>query len=223
MLSIQVYLAAIKGLVPDNMVQCVREFVECCYIARRNAITSSDLDTFNQHLERFYELRNIFIETGVRTSISLPCQHALMHYTSKIERFASPNGVCSSITESTHITAVKEPWRRSSRNNPLPQMMQTISRLYKLNALRHVFKNRHMLDGKLSDYARAFISGNLPPICPYATFRRDNEDEHEDEDSDGGPSTDSNAIANAQVILAVTKGEYPASTRFSDHGADHRI
>jgi hypothetical protein len=219
-LSIQVYLAAIKGLVPDDMVQCVREFVECCYIARRNAITSSDLDIFNQHLKRFHELRNVFIETSVRTSISLPRQHALMHYTSNIERFGSPNGVCSSITESTHITAVKEPWRRSSRNNPLPQMVQTISRLYKLNALRHVFENRGMLDGKLSDYARAFISGNLPPIRYYGAQRDDEkEDDDLDEENDSGPSP--SAITNAQVTLAATKGEY--STWDSDYGADRHI
>lgn len=126
-LLIQVYLAAIKSLVPDDMVKCVHEFVECCYIARRNAITASDLDAFNQHLERFHQLRNVFVESGVRTSISLPRQHLLMHYTSKIEHFASPNGVCSSITESTHISAVKEPWQHSSRNDPVPQMMRTIS------------------------------------------------------------------------------------------------
>ena len=85
-------------------------------------------------------------------------------------------------------------------------MVQTISQLYKLNALHHVFKNRGMLNGKLSDYARAFISGNLPPIQPYATFWKDDEegleDLDKDEDNDG-------PIANAQVTLAVTKGEYP--------------
>ena len=203
-LLIQVYLAAIKGLIPDDMVQCIREFVKCCYIARRNAITTSDLDAFNQHLERFYQLRNVFIETGVRTSISLPHQHALMHYSSKIERFASPNGGCSSITESTHISAIKEPWRRSNRNDPLPQIVRTISRLHKLKALRRIFENRGTLDGKLSNYARAFISGNLPPICLYGA--RKDEEEDEDDHNDGGPSP--GAFANAQVTLAATKGEY---------------
>jgi hypothetical protein len=85
--------------------------MECCYIARRNAINVSDLESFDCHLARFHELRNVFIETGVRMSISLPRQHALIHYVSKIELFGSPNGICSSITESMHIRAVKKPWR----------------------------------------------------------------------------------------------------------------
>jgi hypothetical protein len=203
-LWIQVYLAAIKGLVPDNMVKCIREFIECCYITRRNAITSSDLEAFSEHLGRFLELRNIFIETGVRTSISLPRQHSLMHYITKIELFGSPNGVCSSITESTHITAVKKPWRRSNRDNPLPQMMQTVSRLYKLNALRQVFENRGMLEGKLSDYAYAFVSGNLPAMRPYGIQTEQDEDDEGDE-NEAGPSP--GAAVNAQVSLASTKGE----------------
>ncbi|KAJ7577184.1 hypothetical protein C8J56DRAFT_1007251 [Mycena floridula] len=101
----KVYLAAIAGHVPSEMVQCVSAFMEMSYIYRRNAISS------------------IFIETGVRTDISLPRQHALVHYSPFIRRFGSPNGLCSSITESKHIKSVKEPWRRSNRCDALPQML----------------------------------------------------------------------------------------------------
>lgn len=188
------------------MVECVQAFAECCYIARRNAITSTDLAAFEEHLKRFHHLRTIFIETGVRTSISLPRQHSLMHYASKIERFASPNGVCSSITESTHITAVKKPWRRSNRNNALPQMMKTISRLYKLSALRQVFKNRGMLEGKLSDYAKAFVSGDLPVIRPYGQQANPISEQEGEDDDDGGPAPGN--ITTAQVTLGITKRGY---------------
>ena len=59
-------------------------------------------------------LQDIFIKARVRDSISLPCQHALSHYYYLIHLFGSPNGLCSSITESKHIKAMKEPWRRSN-------------------------------------------------------------------------------------------------------------
>ncbi|KAF9488379.1 hypothetical protein BDN71DRAFT_1485108 [Pleurotus eryngii] len=107
----KVYISAIAGLVPSKMVQCIAAFMECCYIARRNAITSLDLKEFERHVICFHEARAIFVETGVRTSISLPRQHSLVHYASKIELFGLPNGHCSSITESKHIKAVKQPWR----------------------------------------------------------------------------------------------------------------
>ncbi|PPQ89174.1 hypothetical protein CVT25_000066 [Psilocybe cyanescens] len=53
---------------------------------------------------------------------SLPCQHSLSHYKHLIQEFGSPSGVCSSITESHHITVVKKPWRQLNQYNALSQM-----------------------------------------------------------------------------------------------------
>jgi len=64
-----------------------------------------------------------------------------------IHAFGAPNGLCSSITESKHIKAVKEPWRRSSRFEALSQMLLTNQRLDKLAATRVDFADRGMLQG----------------------------------------------------------------------------
>lgn len=61
--------------------------------------------------------------------------------------FGAPNGLCSSITENRHIQAVKEPWRRSNRHEPLGQMLLTNQRLAKLAAARVDFTARGMLQG----------------------------------------------------------------------------
>ena len=119
--------------------------MDLCYIFRRNVITSSALEQAETLLDRFHQLRQYFVEEGVRTSISLPRQHALLHYITSIPLFGSPNGLCSSITESKHIKAVKEPWRRSSHFRALPQMLRTIVRLEKLAALRQRFLAQGML------------------------------------------------------------------------------
>jgi hypothetical protein len=57
-----------------------------------------------------------------------------MHYHFLIEEFGAPGGLCSSITEFRHITAVKKPWRHSNRFNALGQMLLTNQRLDKLHA-----------------------------------------------------------------------------------------
>jgi hypothetical protein len=57
------------------------------------------------------------------------CKH-YFHYAMKF--FGSPNGLCSSITESKHIKAVKEPWHRSSQFEALIQMLQTITQMDKM-------------------------------------------------------------------------------------------
>jgi hypothetical protein len=99
-------------------------------------------------LNRFHRHRTIFEECGVRPDgFALPRQHSLIHYLALIRAFGAPNGLCSSITESKHIKAVKEPWRRSSRFEALGQMLQTNQRLDKLAASRVDFTKRGMLEG----------------------------------------------------------------------------
>lgn len=73
----------------------------------------------------------------------------MVHYRELIELFGAPNGLCSSITESKHIRAVKEPWRCSNRFNALGQMLVTNQRLDKLATARRWFTEHRMLDGPL--------------------------------------------------------------------------
>jgi hypothetical protein len=117
------------------MVHAFRSFLEFCYIARSNVHDTTTLKAMAEALKGFHKYHKIFQECGVRPNgFSLPRQHSLVHYESSIRVFGAPNGVCSSITESKHIKAVKEPWRRSNRFNPLGQMLVTNQRLDKLAA-----------------------------------------------------------------------------------------
>ncbi|KAG2158764.1 uncharacterized protein EDB93DRAFT_1237974 [Suillus bovinus] len=85
--------------------------------------------------------------TGIQFDrFSLPCQHTLCHYSMLICLFGALNGICSSIMESKHIKAVKEPWRHSSKFNALGQMLLTNQRLDKLAASCSDFTARRMLD-----------------------------------------------------------------------------
>ena len=127
----------------------VRALLDFCYIARRSALTEDDLSQLEDALSRFHQYREIFITEGVRENFLLPRQHALIHFQSSIRLFGAPNGVCSSITESKHIRAVKEPWRRSNRNQALGQMLVTNQRLDQLIAAQSDFINRGMLNGPM--------------------------------------------------------------------------
>lgn len=136
-------------------------FMDACYIARRNAISEPALTQFQDCVTKFHHLRESFIALGVRSSISLPCQHSLSHYRNSIRLFGSPNGVCSSITESKHIKAVKEPWRRSSRFNALKQMLRTLERLSKMSTLRQIFSDHKMTGGTTSSYTAGTLNTNM--------------------------------------------------------------
>jgi hypothetical protein len=164
MFEIQVYLPAIHGHVPRGMVRAIRAFLEFCYIARRNVLTERDLAALEDALHRFRQERTCFMDSGVRKNFLLPRQHSLSHYPALIRLFGAPNGLCSSITESKHIRAVKEPWRRSNRNEALGQILVTNQRLDQLAAARADFASRGMLDGTCLSYSLQQQLGMHSPL-----------------------------------------------------------
>jgi len=178
------------------MVSTLSAFLDFCYFVRRDVINESTLQQIDDALDRFHHERLIFYDCGVRpTGFSLPRQHSLRHYRNSIKLFGAPNGLCSSITESKHITAVKKPWRRSNRNHPLGQMLVINQRLDKLAAARVDFTARGLLDGSLSE--------DLLLEIP-----EDGDPEGVDEDQE--------AVASPRVLnhvsLAVVPGVHPFKT-----------
>ena len=108
------------------MVQAVQAFLDFCYIVRRDVLDTMSLQQLDDTLDCFHKYWTIFQECGVRPDgFCLPRQHSLVHYHHAIREFGAPNGLCSSIMESKHIKAVKEPWRRSNRYEALGQMLLT--------------------------------------------------------------------------------------------------
>ncbi|KAI0313865.1 hypothetical protein OF83DRAFT_1208258 [Amylostereum chailletii] len=145
----KVYIPAVAEYLPASMVQCISAFMDFCYLVRRSEIDEDTLAEIEDAVARFHHHREIFQTTGVRPNgFSLPRQHSMSHYVYLIQEFAAPNGLCSSITESRHITAVKKPWRRSNRYEALGQMLLINQRLDKLAAARADFVNRGMLPGR---------------------------------------------------------------------------
>ncbi|EDR02201.1 uncharacterized protein LACBIDRAFT_309800 [Laccaria bicolor S238N-H82] len=140
----KVYLPAISGYVPPKMVQCISAFLDACYIARRADITQESLAALQTAIERFHTHRETFRTSG---------------------EFGAPGGLCSSITESRHITAVKRPWRHSNRYEALGQMLLTNQRLDKLLRARVDFVERRMLP-----------PSHLPPPKPIIPLGDDDED-----------------------------------------------
>ncbi|KAJ7845013.1 hypothetical protein B0H14DRAFT_3685165 [Mycena olivaceomarginata] len=176
----KIYLAAVAGYLPSGMVKALSSFMDFCYLVRRNAISTPDLTDIKNALDAFHHHRQIFIDCGVRIDISLPRQHSLVHYIRFIRLFGSPNGLCSSITESKHIKAVKEPWRRSSRFNALSQMLVTLQRLDKMAAHKSALAARGMTIGTTSSYTASVLAGNQPQVAAAAAAAALDDDEDDD-------------------------------------------
>ena len=165
--------------------------MEFCYLVRRNVITEDDILAIDNAVAKFHVERSIFDDVRP-DGYSLPRQHSLIHYTFLIQEFGAPNGLCSSITKSKHIKAVKEPWRRSSHYEALGQMLLTNQHLDKLAAARVDFQARSMLDWQLR-----------PPDLPLDLPANNLSDE---EDDDGGAV---DGDIDSEVILAQIPSESP--------------
>jgi hypothetical protein len=191
------------------MTQAISSFLDVCYIARRADLDHAVLKAFDTALAKFYTLREVFRTSGVRpTGFSLPRQHSLSHYSHLIKEFGAPGGVCSSITESRHITAVKKPWRRSSRYQALGQMLVTNQRLDKLAAARVDFVDRGMLDPKNPQHP----GGISVPMAGRET-REEDEDENEEDEAPpvAGPFAGGTAhvpMVTGNVTLARTRSTF---------------
>ncbi|KAL0958413.1 hypothetical protein HGRIS_000554 [Hohenbuehelia grisea] len=178
----KVYLPALRGYVPSEILKTFSSFLDFCYLVRRASFTPETLDRLDELLSKFHHYREIFRTSGVRPKgFSLPRQHSLTHYRALIQEFGALYGVCSSITESRHITAVKRPWRCSNRYNALGQMLVTNQRLDKLAALRTMFVDKGML---------------LPSHDTKTSVAIDGSD---DEDDDGGAIDE---VVTGSVVLA---------------------
>jgi hypothetical protein len=67
----KVYLPAIEGHVPQDVVCCFHAFLEFCYIACTNVITEQTIAILEDALQQFYCYQAVFQMTGVWFDISL--------------------------------------------------------------------------------------------------------------------------------------------------------
>ena len=165
----KVYLLDIEGHVPCDVIRTFWAFLEFCYLVRRDVITDQTLMELQCAVTRFHRYREIFRMLGVRPDgFSLPRQHSLVHYEVLIRLFGALNGLCTSITESKHIKAVKEPWRRSSKFKALGQMLLTNQRLDKLAAAAIDFEKRGMLKVSVaSSHIQHLCNVDVSLTCHY--------------------------------------------------------
>lgn len=213
-------MTALEGYVPTDIIKTFNAFLDFCYTARKNVLTEDSLNNLNTALERFHHYREIFWVSGVRPDgFSLPRQHSLKHYRRHIENFGAPNGLCSSITESKHIEAVKKPWRRSNRYEALKQMLTINTRNDKLSAARADFTSRGMLRGTCLGEALQELGRNLSPNISDSDDEdefsgpdgngedgSDLDTEHEEGEDDGAPGPVDGPPVFSEVVLAHKKG-----------------
>ncbi|KAG1765450.1 hypothetical protein EDD22DRAFT_978772 [Suillus occidentalis] len=196
----KVYLPAIEGHVPEDVVYAFSAFLDFCYLVQHNILMEKSLKEIQDVLARFHQYCEIFKTTGTVTTFSLPRQHSMVHYVHCIRLFGAPNGLCSSITESKHIKAVKEPWRC--------QMLLTNQHLDKLTASRVDFCTCGMLAGTCLSSILAALG-----TCSFLASVPDIDVTADSEDIDAPTSVLAHVqLARTSLLLVQTEGKKRAQT-----------
>ncbi|KAI6097715.1 hypothetical protein EV401DRAFT_2062149 [Pisolithus croceorrhizus] len=95
----KVYLPAIAGYVPNEMLQALSAFIDFCYIVHQSSLGEADLEALDKALQCFETHCSIF------------------------ELFGAPNGLSTSIVESKYIHAVQRPYQQSNKNEEMAQVL----------------------------------------------------------------------------------------------------
>ncbi|KAI6141325.1 hypothetical protein BKA82DRAFT_28768 [Pisolithus tinctorius] len=215
----KVYIAAIEGYVPQYVVFTFQAFLEFCYLIHRNVITQQTLVEIDDALRHFHLYHKVFRNAGVVDTFSLPRQHAMKHYSHLICQFGAPNGLCSSITESKHIKAVKQPYQRTNHFQALRQMLLINQRLNKLITAHADFKECGMLNEPLLSHALRALgqhSSDADDLCDQVGESHDMADEIEEQagsyEEELGNAIDAPRSVKAHVSLARTHQRKRART-----------
>ncbi|KIN97264.1 hypothetical protein M404DRAFT_32480 [Pisolithus tinctorius Marx 270] len=209
----KVYITAIEGYVPQYVIFTFQAFLEFCYLVCQNIITQQTLVEIDNALRCFHLYHEVFQNAGVVDTFSLPWQHAMKHYYHLICQFGTPNGLCSSITESKHIKAVKWPYRCTNHFQALRQMLLINQRLDKLIAACTDFKECGMLNEPLLSHALGALgqhSSDTDDLCDQVGESHDMANEIEEL----GDAIDAPRSVKAHVSLACTHHMSQPSTLY---------
>ncbi|KAK0229933.1 hypothetical protein EDD85DRAFT_923055 [Armillaria nabsnona] len=94
----------LKVLMKVYLPACLASFMDFYYLIQHTDFDEETLNQLETTIAQFHAYHQVFITTGVHDSISLPCQHSLVHYCLHIINFGAPNGLCSSIMDQILLT-----------------------------------------------------------------------------------------------------------------------
>ncbi|KXN85618.1 hypothetical protein AN958_11080, partial [Leucoagaricus sp. SymC.cos] len=185
----KVYISALEDFIPTEMICTLHAFLEFCYIVQKEVIISESLNgSLQEALDHFHEYCDTFVQNGVWQAHRVPPhQHSLIHYCHMICAFGALNGLCSSITESKHIQAVKEPYQFDT----LKQMLITNSQMDKL-ASASLDLQTQIIDAESEDLVATLFSERH---------------EHDDDDNDDPEVSDATYLERSVDLAKKASGE----------------
>ena len=79
-LVLKLYLSALQGYLPEDVIYTFQALFEFCYIAQCDVITEGDLDELQDAITCFHTHHEVFSPIRGTNEFSLPRQHSIVYY-----------------------------------------------------------------------------------------------------------------------------------------------
>ena len=127
----QIFLPCTRGFFTDQRgadgITAIRSFVNWFMLISLPIQSEISLKDASEFLKAFDQYKEAFREVS-GCSLNIPKIHSLQHYEQKIRNFGTPDNFDTEYTEHQHIIDTKQPYRRTNKRDPLPQMIKHVQR-----------------------------------------------------------------------------------------------
>ncbi|KAF9489985.1 hypothetical protein BDN71DRAFT_1484635 [Pleurotus eryngii] len=89
----KVFIPAIAGHVPNEIITAIHSFTEFCYLVWCSTVSATTLSSIQIALDDCYQVHDMFKTLGIQEDFSLPRQHSIFHYPHLIQEFCAPKGI----------------------------------------------------------------------------------------------------------------------------------
>ncbi|CCO33248.1 hypothetical protein RSOLAG1IB_12037 [Rhizoctonia solani AG-1 IB] len=145
----KVFVGAVAGLVPDNVMPAVCALLDFIYYAQLPSHTNTTISWLKRSLQTFHEHKDAFIRHGAREHFNINKLHSMMHYATAIRKLGALDGYNTEGPERLHIDFAKRAYRAINQNNFIVQMVQY------LEQREWVFKFNTYLKWAIPEYGAA--------------------------------------------------------------------
>ncbi len=124
----KVFLEVIASTVDERVIQAVHAVVDFITYARFEVYIEGSLEKMDRAWSAIHEIKNVFLELGIRENFNIPKFHSIIHYVSAIHSHGTLDGYNSESPERLHIDFAKAPFRAGNKRDYMAQIMTWMAR-----------------------------------------------------------------------------------------------
>jgi Plavaka transposase len=120
------------GLSNVWLIRAVRALLDFLYLAQYPVHTNETLELLEDALAHFHDVKDIFVDLGIRDSFNIPKLHFVQHYMMFIRLYGTTDNFDTAYTERLHIDFAKDAYAVTNHKDEFTQMAKWLERKEKM-------------------------------------------------------------------------------------------